>query len=70
MATPFVQGRLTESYLEIKIETECACCGRGLEIVIDSSMKILSVSYGAEPMVFAPHVDWAGFNEPNIIHAY
>ena len=70
MATPFVQGRLTDNYLEIKIKTECACCGRGLEIVVSSDMKIVSVSEGAEPMVFQPHVDWVGFNEPNIIHAY
>ena len=70
MATPFVQGRLTGSYLEIKIETECACCGRGLEIVVSSDMKIVSVSEGAAPMVFQPNVDWASFDEPNIIHAY
>jgi len=58
MATLFVQGRLFEKYLEVKIETECACCGRGLEIVIESEMEILSVSYGAEPRVFVPHIDW------------
>ena len=70
MATPFVQGRLTDSYLEIKIETECACCGLDLKIVVDSDMRIVSVSEGAEPMVFQPHVDWANFSEPNIIHTY
>ena len=70
MATPFVQGRLGEEYLVVTIESECGCCGRELEIVIDSDMKIHSVSEGAEPMVFQPDVHWDDFNEPNIIHVY
>ncbi len=70
MATPFVQGRLRDERLVVKIESECAHCGRRLKIVLDSEMKILSVSEGAEPMVFQPDVNWAHFDEPNIIHAY
>ena len=70
MATPFVQGRLRDEHLVVKIESECAHCGRGLEIVIDSEMKIRSVSEWAEPVVFQPDVNWAQFEEPNIIHAY
>jgi hypothetical protein len=70
MATPFVQGRLRNKQLVVKIESECAHCGRGLKIVLDSEMEIRSVSAGAEPMVFQPDVNWAQFDEPNIIHAY
>ncbi len=70
MAMPFVQGRLRDEQLVVKIESECAHCGRRLKIVLDSEMKILSVSKGAEPMVFEPDVNWAQFDEPNIIHAY
>ena len=70
MATPFVQGRLMDEHLVVKIESECDHCGRRLDIVIDSEMKIRSVSADAEPMVFQPDVNWALFDEPNIIHAY
>ncbi len=70
MAAPFVQGRLRNEPLSVTIETECAHCARPLCITLDSEMKYHVEEVGAEPLVFEPHINWATFTEPNIIHAY
>lgn len=70
MATPFVQGRLRGAHLSVTIETECACCGRPMDIEVDSDMKVRVHEQKAQPLVFLPQVDWTAFSEPNIIHAY
>ncbi len=70
MATPFVQGRLRESFLSVEIQTVCAHCGAAMRLTVDSDMHYEVQTAGAEPLVLEPHVDWAQFKDPNIIHAY
>jgi len=41
-----------------------------MQIEVDSDLRYRIEEGGAEPLVFEPHVDWATFTEPNIIHAY
>lgn len=70
MATPFVQGRLRNQPLSVEIRTECAHCAQPLHITLDSSLRYHVHNEGAQPLVFEPHVEWATFTEPNIIHAF
>ena len=70
MATPFVQGHLRKSFLEVKIGTSCAHCGRPMEIVVDSDLNYRIVEGGRTPLVFEPAVDWSRFKDPNIIDGY
>jgi hypothetical protein len=70
IATPFVQGRLREQHLSVGIRTECAHCGRRIQIDMDSELKYRVHEEQAKPLVFEPHIEWATFQEPNIIHAY
>jgi hypothetical protein len=65
-----VQGRLREERLSVAVETECAHCAERLQLELDSELTYRVNSAGAEPLVFMPHVEWAAFNEPNIIHSY
>ncbi len=70
MATPFVQGRLRGEQLAVAIETECAHCGERIQITVDSEMHYQVHTRGAKPLIFEPDIDWEGFTEPNILHAY
>ena len=70
MAAPFVQGRLREEHLSVVISTECAHCGRRMLIEVDSELRYRVDEEEAEPLVFEPHINWATFTDPNIIHAY
>jgi len=65
-----VQGRLRQETLTFNLETFCACCGKKLELTIDDQLHFHLAQEDAEPLVFSPDVDWATFDEPNIIHAY
>jgi hypothetical protein len=70
MATPFVQGRLRQSPLEVEIHTACAHCDSPLEIVVDSDLNHRRVTDDAAPLVFEPEIDWSRFKDPNIIDGY
>jgi len=65
-----VQGRLREEHLSVIVSTECVHCGRLMRIEVDSELRCRVGEEGAEPLVFQPHINWAAFTEPNIIHAY
>jgi hypothetical protein len=41
-----------------------------MRIEVDSELRCRVGEEGAEPLVFQPHINWATFTEPNIIHAY
>lgn len=70
MATPFVQGRLREEHLSVTIRTRCAHCAQPLEITLDSKLNYAVSDETVAPLIFEPHINWAEFTEPNIIHAY
>ena len=65
-----MQGRLREEHLSVAISTECKHCGRLMNIEVDSELRCRVGEEGVEPLVFQPHINWATFTEPNIIHAY
>ena len=70
MAAPFVQGRLESRYLEVEVATSCAHCGREMHIHIDSELDYRVRETAARPLIFEPSVDWATFDQPNIIDGY
>ncbi len=67
MATPFVQGRLRQEELAVTVSSECACCGRLIELEIDSEMRGRVLSEGASPLLTMPMVDFGRLEAPNII---
>jgi hypothetical protein len=70
VAAPFVQGRLNDRYLSLTVETSCAHCGEAIHIDLDSELKYRVRERGARPLMFEPQVDWDGFEDANILHAY
>jgi hypothetical protein len=54
----------------VEIHTACACCGRPMEIIVDSELDYRIVKGSRTPLVFEPHVDWSKFRDPNIIDGY
>lgn len=70
LATPFVQGQLRKEDLLFTVETECAHCGQPLRIEIDARLNYRVLSAGAEPLVFAPQVDFGKLEDPSIIDAF
>ena len=52
------------------IHSECAHCGRSLQFTMDGALNYRLADADAQPLMFAPDVDWRRFEEPNIIHAY
>ena len=70
MATPFVQGQLRKSFLDVAIRTTCAHCGEAMEIVVDSELSHQIVRGGESPLVFEPKINWSEFKDPTIIDGY
>ncbi len=67
---PFVQGQLRKEYLSFVIETVCAHCGQPISIEIDSDLRYQVLTAGAEPVIFAPMVDFERLKDPSIIDAF
>ena len=65
-----MQGRLRAEPLSFSIETECKHCGEPIQIEIDSNLSYRILSAGAQPIVFAPLVDFARLKDPSIIDAF
>ncbi len=65
-----MEGRLRKEKLSVRIDTECACCGRKLSVQLDEQLRGEVIEGNPEPLVFSPDVDWDTFDEPNITHAY
>ena len=70
MATPFVQGHLRQSPLEVEIDSACAHCGSPMQLAVDSDLNHRIVKGGPAPLVFEPEIDWSRFKDPNIIDGY
>jgi hypothetical protein len=54
----------------LTVETSCAHCGEAIHIDLDSELKYRVRERGARPLMFEPQVDWDGFEDANILHAY
>jgi hypothetical protein len=66
---PFVQGHLRNEPVSIDISTECAHCSRTMRIEVDSELRYRVVE-GADPLIFAPLVDFEKLEDPSIIDAF
>jgi hypothetical protein len=65
-----VQGQLRHEPLSFLVETECAHCGEPLSIEIDSTLKYRVIQKGAQPLAFAPMVDFKKLSDPSIIDGF
>ena len=66
-----MQGQLRkEEGLTFDIQSECGHCGRPLRLEMDGAMDYRLKDATEQLLLFSPDVDWANFEEPNIIHAY
>lgn len=54
IASPFVQGRLSQDNLTAVVRSRCAQSGRQLTIDIDQQLRCRPRQTGARPLVFAP----------------
>lgn len=69
-ATPFVQGRLRNEELSVKLETSCAHTNEKFSLTIDSNVDWQLSEPGPEPIIFSPNVDLANLKAPNIINDF
>jgi len=69
-ATPFVQGRLRNEDVSIRVISECALSKRPMHMEIDSDMNCRCEDRGCSPVVFVPEVDFKTLKAPNIIDAF
>jgi hypothetical protein len=65
-----VQGLLRNEKLSFHIETECAHCHAPLHIDIDSELNYQVMDQEAQPLIFAPMVDFGKLKDPSIIDAF
>jgi hypothetical protein len=52
------------------IETECGHCHRPLHMELDSELNCGVQEEGAQPLVYAPMVDFDELEDPSIIDAF
>ncbi len=67
MASPFVQGQLRNEPITCSIHTECAHCGRPLQLEVNSDLTYRLETEGAAPLLFVPVVDFSRLKGPSII---
>ncbi len=65
-----MQGQLRKEKLSFTIATECAHCHQPLHIEIDSELNYRVAESDAQPLVYAPMVDFAKLDDPSITDAF
>ena len=65
-----MQGQLRKELLSFTITTECAHCLRPLHIDLDSELNYHLVETDAQPLVYAPLVNFGELDDPSIIDAF
>jgi hypothetical protein len=65
-----VQGRLRKTALTITVNTECAHCGRPMELEIDSEINLRVKEKGCSPAAFLPDVNVLTLKDKSIINAF
>ena len=61
-----MQGHLRRETLTVAVETQCACCGRAIELEIDDKMRC-RVPSEARILLTVPLIDIGRLKAPNII---
>ncbi len=67
IASPFVEGQLWRKKVSAVLETECACCGRGIRVELDGE---LATEPEARPLSFFPMVDFKRWRDPSIVDGF
>ncbi|MBU0514719.1 MAG: hypothetical protein KJ621_08095 [Proteobacteria bacterium] len=70
MATPFVQGRLRQAPLSVRVDTSCAHCDAPLTLTIDQDLNYELGDPESDPIIFVPQVDLFDSGRPNIIDSF
>jgi hypothetical protein len=65
-----VQGQLRKEFLSVVIRTECAHCGKAMEIELDSDLNCRVQEDGCHPVVFVPDIDLHALEDESIINAF
>ncbi|HYL98076.1 MAG TPA: hypothetical protein VEZ90_03905 [Blastocatellia bacterium] len=65
-----MEGRLFNQQLSVDIITECGHCGLPMNLSLDDQLTAIRHDEGSNPILFEPHVDWATFKDPTIIHGF
>jgi hypothetical protein len=65
-----VQGQLRKEHLSFTITTACAHCYQPLHIEIDSELNYRVIEADAQPLVYAPMVNFGKLDDPSIIDAF
>jgi hypothetical protein len=65
-----VQGQLRKEQLSFTLTTECAHCHQPLHIDMDSELNYRMAEAEAQPLVYAPLVDFGQLDDPSIIDAF
>ena len=65
-----MQGRLRNEYLSITVETRCGHCGKPFSLEIDSDLNYRVLDANIHPLVYAPLIDIAKLDDPNIIDGF
>ena len=65
-----MQGHLRGEPLTLTVQTECAHCGRPIELQLDGNLNAFVLTEGATPVVFVPLVDFSTLDDPSIIDAF
>ncbi len=70
VAAPFVQGKLTDEPISVRVDTTCAHCDWPISLSIDAEMHCEVLTEGAAPLVSVPLVNLKGLKDPSIIDAF
>lgn len=65
-----MQGRLRNEPVTVRVETECAHCGKAMEMEIDSDLHVKPDDEKSEPVIFVPDVDLLNLQEDSIIDSF
>jgi hypothetical protein len=65
-----VQGQLRKESLTFTLQTECAHCGKEIQITMDDKLNYSVTEPDARPLIFVPMVDFSRLEDPSIIDAF
>jgi hypothetical protein len=65
-----VQGKLRKEHLSVVVRTQCAHCGKLMELHLDQDLNCKVMEEGCNPVVFVPEVNLIELEEESIINAF
>jgi hypothetical protein len=65
-----VQGKLRNQYLTVKIDSECAHCGKSIQIEMDSDLVYKVKDSDCKPVIFVPDVNLFKIADESIIDSF